>query len=58
MAKNVKHYYKQNEDKLGKAIDDSATSLSNVVGGLVGGLFSAAADSIKECLFKEDENEQ
>jgi len=56
MAQNIKKHFKKKEQHISKAIDDTASSLTEVGSGLLGGLISAAADSIKESLFKEDEN--
>lgn len=56
-SKNLKKHYKKQEEVLGKAIDDTASSLTSVAGGLIGGLFSAAAESVKESLFKDDDEE-
>lgn len=57
MAKNIKKHLKKKEQPISKAIDDTASSLAEVGSGLLGGLLSAAAESIKESLFGEDENE-
>lgn len=54
---NLKKHYKKQEEVLGKAIDDTASSLTSVAGGLIGGLFSAAAESVKESLFKDDDED-
>lgn len=58
MARSVKHYYKKKEQTLGKAIDDTASSLTGVASELIGGLLSAAADSVKESLFSKEDNEE
>lgn len=55
--KNLKKHYKKQQDTLGKAIDDAATGLTNVASGLIGGLFSAAAESVKDSLFKDEDDE-
>ena len=55
--KGIKKHYKKQQDVLGKAIDDTATSLTNVASGLIGGLFSAAAESVKDSLFKDDNDD-
>lgn len=57
MAKNnIKKHLKNKEQNLSKAIDDTANSLTEVGSGLLGGFLSAAADSIKDSLFGEDED--
>jgi len=58
MAKsNLKKHYKKQEEVLGKAIDNTASSLTSVASGLIGGLLSAAAETVKESLFKNDEED-
>lgn len=55
--KGIKKHYRKQQDVLGKAIDDTATGLTNVASGLIGGLFSAAAESVKDSLFKDDNDD-
>jgi len=57
MAQNIKKHLKKKEQPLSKAIDDTASSLTEVGSGLLGGLLSAAADAVKESLFGEDKDD-